>query len=425
MNRTGVAITATAALVLGTLFGTAPASAEEAKDPTPTVVAGMEMSGPGGLGFLETNGRLVVTGFNDGVARVVNAAAWSIVGEIPTEVPGQSLVQLYPESGRAYLVGREPIVSVIDANSATLAAQIPMNPSDVNATSTLISQADVPLLLVSFAPGASPGAVALISTVTNFRRGTIVLPYETGGMAIPEDRLMMLMSNPGDGNVSFLDTFFVPFAEVPVGGTPGRIVTSRDGSRAYVSNADTGRIDVLDTDSQTLAGSIDIGAGVTDMALSPNGLGLTALIPSTGEIVNVDLTTAAVVSRGSVGVEPVDVVYGTDNRVVYVADRGGNALLAVDLLHELPGQPTNLKVKPGEKNARISWRPPQAEGTAPVVRYRVTALPKAGSCTTTKRTCTIQGLKPGKSYRFQVVAETEVGASEPAVSKPIRIPRKK
>ena len=97
----------------------------------------------------------------------------------------------------------------------------------------------------------------------------------------------------------------------------------------------------------------------------------------------------------------------------------------MDLLHELPGQPTNLKVKPGEKNARISWRPPQAEGTAPVVRYRVTALPKAGSCTTTKRTCTIQGLKPGKSYRFQVIAETEVGASEPAVSKPIRIPRKK
>lgn len=418
-------IAATAALLLGSsLVAGAPAGASENSEPTPTVITELAMNGPGGLGFLGTNGRIVVTGFNDGVTQVVDAAAWSIIGEIPTEVPGQSLVQLYPETGRAYLVGREAIVSVIDVNAAALAAQIPMNSNDVNATSTLISQADVPLLLVSFAPGASPGAVALISTVTDFRRGTIVLPYETGGMAIPEDRLMMLMSNPGTGNVSFLDTFFVPFAEVPVGGTPGNIVTSPDGSRAYVSNADTGRIDVLDTDSQTLAGSINVGVGVTDFALSPNGLGLTALIPSAGEIVNVDLTTAAVVSRGPIGVEPVDVVYGNDNRVVYVADRGGNALLAVDLLHELPGQPTNLKVKPGDKKARISWRPPQAQGTAPVVRYRVTALPKAGSCTTTKRTCTIQGLKPGKSYRFQVVAETEVAESEPAVSKPIRIPRK-
>lgn len=418
-------IAATAALLLGSsLVAGAPAGASENSEPTPTVITELAMNGPGGLGFLGTNGRIVVTGFNDGVTQVVDAAAWSIIGEIPTEVPGQFLVQLYPETGRAYLVGREAIVSVIDMNAAALAAQIPMNSNDVNATSTLISQADVPLLLVSFAPGASPGAVALISTVTDFRRGTIVLPYETGGMAIPEDRLMMLMSNPGTGNVSFLDTFFVPFAEVPVGGTPGNIVTSPDGSRAYVSNADTGRIDVLDTDSQTLAGSINVGVGVTDFALSPNGLGLTALIPSTREIVNVDLTTAAVVSRGPIGVEPVDVVYGNDNRVVYVADRGGNALLAVDLLHELPGQPTNLKVKPGDKKARISWRPPQAQGTAPVIRYRVTALPKAGSCTTTKRTCTIQGLKPGKSYRFQVVAETEVAESEPAVSKPIRIPRK-
>lgn len=212
-------IAATAALLLGSsLVAGAPAGASENSEPTPTVITELAMNGPGGLGFLGTNGRIVVTGFNDGVARVVDAAAWSVVGEIPTEVPGQSIVQLYPDTGRAYLVGREAIVSVVDANSATLAAQIPMNPNDVNATSTLISQADVPLLLVSFAPGASPGAVALISTVTDFRRGTIVLPYETGGMAIPQDRLMMLMSNPGEGNVSFLDTFFVPFAEVPVGG---------------------------------------------------------------------------------------------------------------------------------------------------------------------------------------------------------------
>ena len=420
--KSWMAASSAVALIAG-LVAAAPGASAEEGEPTPVAVSQLDLEAPGGLGILPQNGRIVVTGFNDGLAHVVDSASWSIVGSIPTEVPAASLVQMYPETGRAYLVGREPIVSVIDANNVTMPAQIPLNQDDVNASDTLIYQADVPLLFISFAPGAAPGAVALVSTVTNFRRITVGFPYETGGMAIPKDSLVLLMSYPGAGIVQFLDTSFVPVAEVAVGGAPGQIVTSQDGTLAYVANPVSGRIDVLDTRRAVLVGSIDVGMGVTDFALSPNGQGLTALIPESGEIVNVDLTTAEVVSRGPIGIEPVALVYGTDDRVVYVADRGGNALLAVDLLHELPGSPRNVRVKVGDKKARISWRAPEFQGTAPVVRYRVTALPEAGSCTTRNRRCTIQGLKPGKSYRFQVVAETEVASSQPAVSKPAKIPR--
>jgi len=418
--RIFIASFSSVALVVGL---TASASASESGTPTPVAVAEMEMNAPGGLGILPESNRIVVTGFNDGIAQVVDTADWSIVGSVATDVPAASLVQMLPGAGRAYLVGREAIVSVIDVPSATMLDQIPLNQDDVNATDTLIYQADVPLLFISFAPGASPGAVALVSTVTNFRRITAGFGYETGGMAIPKDSLTLLMSNSGAGSVLFLDTSFVPFAEVAVGGAPGHIVTSADGALAYVSNPVSGRIDVIDTKRAVLVGSIDVGTGVTDFVLSPNGLGLTALIPESREVVNVDLTTASVVSRGPIGVEPVALVYGSDDRIVYVADRGGNALFAVDLLHELPGAPRNVRVKAGEKKARISWRPPQTQGTAPVIRYRVTALPKAGSCVTRKLTCTIQGLKPGKSYRFQVVAETELTTSEPTVSKPAKIAR--
>jgi len=358
------------------------------------------------------------------VVRVIDAAPWSVAAEIATDVPGQTLVQMFPGRGRAYVVGQEPIVSVIDVAAGSLVTQIPMNPEDINATSTLISQADVPLLLVSFAPGASPGAVALISTETNFRRGTAVFPYETASLTIPPNRTMLITSSPGSGSVLFLDTFFQPFAEVPVGGAPLRVAASADGARIYVSNPDSGRIDVIDTDRAVLVGSIEIGAGVTDFALSPSGNGLAALVPATGEIVNVDLTTAQVVTRGKIGEEPVGVTYGSDDRVVYVADRSGNAAMAVDLLHEPPAAPRLVRVKTRETSARVSWRAPVNEGTSPVVRYRVTTTPKAGSCVTRKTSCTIQGLKPGKSYRFRVVAETAVTSSAPAVSKPARIPRR-
>lgn len=400
-----------------------PSSANDSPSPAPVAISTLQVPGPGGLAFDETTGRVVVSGNSDGIVRIVDAATWRSVAEVGTNVAGQTLVQILPERGRAYVVGREAIVNVIDIAAGSLITQIPMSPEDVNAAGTVISQADVPLLLVSFAPGASPGAIALVSTETNFRRGTAVLPYETAGLAIPKDRLMLINASPGAGAVLFLDTFLVPFADVPVGGTPLRVVTNEDGSRIYVSNPTSGRIDVIDSDLLVLVGSIDVGRGVTDIALSPNGRGLAAVNPTSGEVISVDLTTAQIVSRGKVGVEPVAITYSRDDRVVYVVDKGGNALMAVDLLHRLPAAPTDVRVQPADTSARVSWKKPAQEGTAPVVRFRVTTLPKAGSCVTRKTTCTVQGLKPGKAYRFQVLAETEVGVSAAAVSKPARIPR--
>lgn len=419
--RAVVAVTIMFTALSGALA--APSHASDSAAPRPVPIATLDVPSPGGLGFDRSASRLVISGQADGVVRVVDATTWSIAAEVGTNVAGQTLVQMFPERGRAYVVGREPIVSVIDIAAGSLVTQIPMSPQDIGASGTLIAQADVPLLLVSFAPGASPGAIALISTETNFRRGTVVLPFEASDLAIPEDRLLLITTSPGTGSVLFLDTFFVPFEDIPVGGAPSQLVTSADGSRIYVSNPVTGRIDVIDTDARAVVGSIDVGEGVTDLALSPNGVGLAAVIPATGEVVNVDLRTARVVSRGKVGVEPIGITYSSDDRVVYVADRGGNALLAVDLLHKLPDAPTKVRVDVADTSARISWTKPASEGTSPVVRYRVTTLPKAGSCVTRRTSCTVQGLKPGKAYRFQVVAETGVGASTAAVSKPARIPR--
>ncbi|HEY7822333.1 MAG TPA: hypothetical protein VIG24_05850, partial [Acidimicrobiia bacterium] len=292
------------------------AHADSTPPPRPTVIAAMEMPAPTGIGFDEATSRITVAGNSDGVVRIVDPATWALVAELPTDVPGQELVQMFPEAGRAYVLGREPIVNVIDVAAGSLVEQIPMNPEDRNAAGSVMSQADVPLLLASFAPGASPGAVALISTVTNFRRGTIVLPFETAGMVIPKDRLVLVVASPNSGNVLFLDSRFTPLAEVPTGGTPTTLVASADGSRIYAANPTSGRIDVIDTDSQQLVGSIETGLGVRHMALSPGGQRLAATIPEAGEVLDIDLATARVVSRDVVGSQVAGVTFGGDERVV-------------------------------------------------------------------------------------------------------------
>jgi DNA-binding beta-propeller fold protein YncE len=222
--------------------------------------------------------------------------------------------------------------------------------------------------------------------------------------------------------VLFLDTFFEPFAEVLVGGNPSSVVPSPDGSRVYVSNANRGVIDVLDTDSQTIVNSIAVASGVTNLALSSSGSTLAALIPATGEVAHIDLVTSKVVSLGQVASDPTGLTFGADDRALYVSDRGSNAVLSVDLNYRLPGSPLSVQVRPSGNGVTVSWKAPSVQGTAPIVRYQVSSIPKAGTCVTTKRACSIKGLKAGRTYRFEVVAQTAHAKGKPARTRPVRIP---
>lgn len=397
------------------------ATASNADRVGPVVTARLAMPAPGGVAFDAATARLVASSGTDGVLRVVDARTFTQVATVATGVPGQSFLQLFPEQRRAYVFSKEPIISVADLDSNTLVTNIPLTPGDRNAFGSVMFEADVPVILVTFGAGETPGAVALVSTVTNFRRFTVGLPFETAGIAIPNDRLYLVLADPAGGKVMFLDTFFEPFAEVSVGGNPSSLVVSPDGSRIYVSNASRGVIDVLNADTQTLMNSINVAPGVTKLALAPGGASLAALIPATGEIAHVDLTTGRLVSRARVASAPTGLTFGTDSRVVYVSDQGSNALLSIDLNYRVPGSPTAVQVKPAGSAATVSWKAPAAQGTAPIVRYQVTSIPKAGSCVTAKRSCSIKGLKPGRTYRFEVVAQTAHAQSEPARTRAVRI----
>jgi|GEM_PF-2627142 len=401
----------------------APASAPaQSTDPTPTVISQLTIAAPGAVAFDPVTNTLIVPGFDDGVVHLVDPATMTEKGQIPTAIPGYEIIQLAPKLGRAYLLGTQPIVTGIDLATGSQLVQIPMDSQDVNATGSVLAQADVPLILISFGPGVSPGSIALVSTETNFRRGTLVLPFQVGGLALSQSRGVLVVSDPAKGTVTFMDTFFTPISQIPVGGTPGQVLSSPDGSKIYVANSATGKIDVIATETQSRVGFIDVGVGVDTIAVSANGLAIAALDSTSGEVISIDATTGTVQSRGKVGTSLSGLAFGADNRVLYVTDKGANALLTVDLMHVAPANPTTVRVKAGAKSATITWRAPAMQGTGPVIKYRVTTIPKSGTCTSTKRSCTIQGVKPGRTYKFQVVAETAVTSSEPAISRVVKIP---
>lgn len=94
----------------------------------------------------------------------------------------------------------------------------------------------------------------------------------------------------------------------------------------------------------------------------------------------------------------------------------------------VPGAPTGLAVtQTGSTNVTLTWVAPTATGGAAITGYTVTSNPGGLTCTVTALTCTVEGLTPGTTYTFTVVA-TNMAGNSPAsaatnpVTTGIRIP---
>ena len=69
-----------------------------------------------------------------------------------------------------------------------------------------------------------------------------------------------------------------------------------------------------------------------------------------------------------------------------------------------PGIPVGVTAAPGDSSATVRWSPPGELGTPPVVGYQVEATEGGVVCTTTRQTCTIDGLVNGREFAFRVRA---------------------
>jgi len=87
----------------------------------------------------------------------------------------------------------------------------------------------------------------------------------------------------------------------------------------------------------------------------------------------------------------------------------------------VPGPPRIGKVTRGNASATVHWSAPLTNGGATVTGYTATAWHsnEALSCTTSKFSCTIRGLKSGKVYRVWVVAKNSVGRSPRSASRSV------
>jgi serine protease len=76
----------------------------------------------------------------------------------------------------------------------------------------------------------------------------------------------------------------------------------------------------------------------------------------------------------------------------------------------VPGGPSGVVGRSGDRSVLVSWSAPASTGGSPITGYRVTASPGGKTCTTTgARSCRVSGLVNGRAYRFTVRAANSSG----------------
>jgi len=153
----------------------------------------------------------------------------------------------------------------------------------------------------------------------------------------------------------------------------------------------------------------------------PNGLQATWQALNSGladhyivQSVSGDGTTCSVVGTSCVVSELENGV----NQVLQISAFDANGVLIFQSIFQaaspkdVPDAPVQVSAIPRDASAVVSWGAPDDQGSA--IGYYTVTDNEGHQCETSLLSCTVEGLTPGRAYRFEVRATNGVGTSEPS-----------
>ncbi|MCL2106738.1 MAG: PQQ-binding-like beta-propeller repeat protein [Oscillospiraceae bacterium] len=213
---------------------------------------------------------------------------------------------------------------------------------------------------------------------------TVPMDYMGGRVTADSQRNLVYVNNQGESSVSIfdgvtgfplgatqttgipLDTEVMPEVNVPACGCCGCAggqcgcskkccCCGNNGgcSYAYVANAGSNTVSVLDLRSNQAAESISVGDTPAAVASNPNTLRLYVANRGNGTVSIVDAVTSQVIDTVPSGLEPSAIAVNSNTNRVYVANRGSGTVAALDglsgaLIADIPvgGHPDGISVDP-------------------------------------------------------------------------------
>ncbi len=180
---------------------------------------------------------------------------------------------------------------------------------------------------------------------------TIKTGEEPEGVSITPDGKLVYSTNEADGTVSVIDPEQGKLLkQIKVGRRPRNVVFQQDGKHAYVNAENDGAIGYLDTVKNVLIKPIVLGKpGV----VKPMGLALSSdgsrLYVSTGrgkDVLTLDTATDKVLGSVEVGPRPWGIALSADGKTLYSANGPSNDVSVVDLATNTVTRKINVSTGP-------------------------------------------------------------------------------
>ncbi|MGJ0394223.1 MAG: beta-propeller fold lactonase family protein [Methylocystis sp.] len=137
--------------------------------------------------------------------------------------------------------------------------------------------------------------------------------------------------NAGSNNVSVIDTATnTVLGTIPVGALPIGVAVAPDGSKAYIANFSSNNVSVINTSTKTVTATVPVGATPTGVAVTPDGSKVYVANEFSNKVYVIDSATNTVVGAPiPVGALPIGVAITPDGSKVYVSNRGSNDVYVI------------------------------------------------------------------------------------------------
>ena len=227
-------------------------------------------------------------------------------------------VALTPNGKAAYVANAASnSVSVIKTGTKTVTATIPVqNP---------IGLAVHPNGTFVYVANGSGASASVISTLTNKVVATIPVGSNPVAVAISPDGGTAYVTNSGSNSVSVIQTVNNTVVNTINVGSPGPAgaAVSPDGRWLYVADSNDGNsgnlVTVIDTGSQTIAGTIVVGTGPHYIAFTQESAFAYVTNDSSNDVSVINTYSRAVVGTITVGTAPIGVAAMATHKVLTVA----------------------------------------------------------------------------------------------------------
>jgi len=199
------------------------------------------------------------------------------------------------------------------------------------------------------APGTSvyviPGQIPISTSFANFKSWspgiyfanpsskstTLNMPNFDISINITTLGYYAYVANAGSNTVSVIDTGTnAVVATISVGSGPEGVAITPDGNYAYVTNSGSNTVSVIYTGTNAVVATISVGTGPLGVAITPDGNYAYVTNSDSNTVSVIDTGTNAVVATITVGDLPVGVAITPDGNYAYVANDASYTVSVID-----------------------------------------------------------------------------------------------